>query len=72
MGYVYPARRASFGIALFGGISYSAWALCAYLSFSGFTRTSGKRIGKDKVPRFLYSYTNGAFGANFPQNFQLQ
>ena len=30
LGYVYPACRASFGMALFGGISYSAWALLAY------------------------------------------
>ena len=65
-------RRASFGIALFGGISYSAWALCAYLSFSGFTRTSGKRISKDKVPRFLYIYTNGAFGADVPRTIRYK
>ena len=30
--------------------------------------TSDKRISKGKVPRFFYIYTNGAFGANFPQN----
>ena len=32
--------------------------------------TSDKRISKGKVPRFFYNYTNGAFGANFPQNIQ--
>ena len=30
--------------------------------------TSDKRMSKGKVPRFFYIYTNGAFGANFPQN----
>ncbi len=34
--------------------------------------TSDKRISKGKVPRFLYNYTNGAFGADVPRNFQLQ
>ena len=29
--------------------------------------TSDKRISKGKVPRFLYSYTNGVFGADVPQ-----
>ena len=29
--------------------------------------TSNRRISKSKVPRFFYIYTNGAFGANFPQ-----
>ena len=29
--------------------------------------TSDKRISKDKVPRFLYIYTNGAFGADVPK-----
>ena len=38
----------------------------------GFTRTSIERISKGKVPRFFYICTNGAFGADFPQNIQLQ
>ena len=53
--------------ALFGGISYSAWALLAYSYRKGHSGTSTKRISKGKVPRFLYIYTNGAFGADFPQ-----
>ena len=34
--------------------------------------TTGWRISEGKVPRFLYNYTNGAFGANFPQKEKLQ
>ena len=39
---------------------------CLFL-VKGFARTSLLRISKGKVPRFLYSYTNGAFGADVLQ-----
>ncbi len=32
----------------------------------GLAGTSLQRISKGKVPRFLYIYTNGKFGADFP------
>ena len=67
MGYDYPAAEHPLWTALFGGISYSAWALLAYSYRKGHSGTSTKRISKGKVPRFLYIYTNGAFGADFPQ-----
>ena len=56
--------------ALFGGISYSAWALVCLSLLQGLAGTSDWRISKGKVPRFLYIYTNGALGANFPENIQ--
>ena len=40
---------------------------CLFL-LQGLSGTSVLRISKGKVPRFFYIYTNGAFGANFPQN----
>ena len=39
--------------ALFGGISYSAWALLAYSCWQGLAGTSIERISKGKVPRFF-------------------
>ena len=67
-----PPQSVPSWIALFGGISYSAWAFVAYSYRKGLSGTSSQRISEGKVPRFLYIYTNGAFGANFPQNIQLQ
>ena len=46
-------------------MNISAWAFIVYSA-----GTSIERISKGKVPRFLYIYTNGAFGANFPENIQ--
>jgi len=62
-----PPQSVHAWTALFGGISYSAWALHAYFLFERFTRAAEWRISKGKVPRFLYIYTYGVFGANFPQ-----
>jgi hypothetical protein len=38
LGYDYPACRASFGMALFGGIHIQAWALLAYSYRKGVPR----------------------------------
>jgi hypothetical protein len=35
LGYVYPAAERPSWIALFGGISYSAWAFVAYSCWQG-------------------------------------
>ena len=64
-----PPQSVPMWTALFGGISYSAWALLAYSYRKGLAGTSLQRIGKGKVPRFLY--INGLFGANSPQKIQL-
>ena len=53
-------------VALFGGVSYSAWALIVYFRLVGNTRASSKKISKDMVPRFFF-YMNGVFGADFPK-----
>jgi|GEM_PF-5608049 len=51
-----PPQSVHAWTALFGGISYSAWALYAYFLFERFTRAAEWRISKGKVPRFLYAY----------------
>ena len=66
-----PPQSVPQWIALFGGISYSAWAFVAYSYRKGLAGTSLQRISKGKVPRFLYIYTNGAFGADFPRKISL-
>ena len=53
-------------------MNISAWAFIVYSCVLGFARTFVKRISKGKVPRFFYIYTNGAFGADVPQNIQQQ
>ncbi len=53
-------------------MNISAWAFIVYSCVLGFARTFVKRISKGKVPRFLYIYANGAFGADVPQNIQQQ
>ena len=41
---------------------------CLFLCVGSFRYLVIKNKQKE-VPRFFYIYTNGAFGANFPQNF---
>ena len=62
-----PPQSVHAWTALFGGVSYSAWAVVAHSYRKGLSGTSNQRISKGKVPRFLYIYTNGVFGTNFPQ-----
>ena len=40
---------------------------CLFLCVGSFRNLESKNKQKE-VPRFFYNYTNGAFGANFPQN----
>ena len=52
-----PPQSIPSWIALFGGISYSAWAFVAYSYRKGLSGTSNQRISKGKVPRFFYIFT---------------
>ena len=50
-------------------ISISAWAFIVYSCMLVLLEPCPENKQKE-VPRFFYIYTNGAFGANFPQNIQ--
>ena len=43
-----------------------------FILVTGSFRNLYRENKQKEVPRFFYNYTNGAFGANFPQNIQLQ
>ena len=62
-----PPQSIPCWIAPFGGISYRRGRSLLILIGKGLAGTSLQRISKSKVPRFFYIYTNGVFGANFPQ-----
>ena len=47
-------------------INISAWAFIVYSCVKVFQYLKSENKQKE-VPRFFYNYTNGAFGANFPQ-----
>ena len=66
MGYVYPARRASFAGLLCLVAFHIRRGRCLLILAKGFTRASIWRISKGKVPRFFF-YTHGQLGANYPQ-----
>ena len=51
----------------FTTISISAWAFIVYSCMLVLLEPCPENKQKE-VPRFFYIYTNGAFGANFPQN----
>ena len=53
-----PPQSIPSWIALFGGISYSAWAFIAYSYRKGLSGTSNQRISNGKVPRFFYIHIN--------------
>ena len=50
-------------------MNISAWAFIVYSCERVFQYLCLKNKQKE-VPRFFYNYTNGAFGANIPQNIQ--
>ena len=52
-------------------MNISAWAFIVYSCMLVLLEPCPENKQKE-VPRFFYNYTNGAFGANFPQNIQLQ
>ena len=66
-----PPQSVHAWTALFGGISYRRGRSLLVLVAGSF-RYLKKENKQKEVPRFFYNYTNGAFGANFPQNIQLQ
>ena len=47
-------------------MNISAWAFIVYSCYKVFQYLRVENKQKE-VPRFFYNYTNGAFGANFPQ-----
>ena len=61
LGVFNPLRSAMINISAWAFIVYSCYKVFQYL------RVENKQ---KEVPRFLYIYTNGVFGANFPQNKQ--
>ena len=65
-----PPQSVPSWTALFGGCSYSAWALLAYSCERVYQSLVTENKQKE-VPRFFYNYTNGAFGANFPKETKL-
>ena len=50
-------------------MNISAWAFIVYSCMLVLLEPCPENKQKE-VPRFFYNYTNGAFGANFPQNIQ--
>ena len=58
LGVFNPLRSAMINISAWAFIVYSCYKVFQYL------RVENKQ---KEVPRFFYIYTNGAFGANFPQ-----
>ena len=55
-----------FNTLCFTTINISAWAFIVYSCYRVFQYLIAENKQKE-VPRFFYIYTNGAFGANFPQ-----
>ena len=68
LGYDYPAHRASF-VGLLCLVAFHIRRGRSLLILIGKVLQDLRVENKQKeVPRFFYLYTNGAFGANFPQN----
>ena len=67
LGYDYPAtERPCVDCSVWWHFIFGVGVRCLFL-WMGLAGTSNWRISKGKVPRFFYIYTNGSFGANFPQ-----